>query len=187
MGYMGLNGAAWASWAAWDAWAAWSHMSWMGLHGTASRCNSCTSKNLRCLQGQAAVPPPPLPAGPPYPPATNNRWCLYDGLGKPYLHIRVMPEKTLTRERSYAVAYTCCKNARSIVTTGGSRSASPARAVRTVRDVLRIRTYSTPETQSTHVLCNPGCSPAWLILGPLSCSPTSLMLGASAAARHGLR
>eukprot|EP00955_Chlamydomonas_euryale_P027054 285201-Chlamydomonas_euryale.AAC.1 len=40
-------------------------------------------------------------------------------------------------------------------TNGGSRSASPARTVRTVRDVPRIRTYSTPETRSTHVPCNP--------------------------------
>eukprot|EP00955_Chlamydomonas_euryale_P068110 360020-Chlamydomonas_euryale.AAC.1 len=36
-------------------------------------------------------------------------------------------------------------------TTGGSRSASPARTVRTVRDVMCIRTYSMPETPCTHV------------------------------------
>eukprot|EP00955_Chlamydomonas_euryale_P030439 320552-Chlamydomonas_euryale.AAC.20 len=41
-------------------------------------------------------------------------------------------------------------------TTGGSRSASPARTARTVRDVLHIRTYSTPETHSTPVPCSPG-------------------------------
>eukprot|EP00955_Chlamydomonas_euryale_P109166 365910-Chlamydomonas_euryale.AAC.21 len=41
-------------------------------------------------------------------------------------------------------------------TTSGSRNASPARTVRTVRNVVRIRMHSTPETHSMHVPCNPG-------------------------------
>eukprot|EP00955_Chlamydomonas_euryale_P080914 363499-Chlamydomonas_euryale.AAC.6 len=54
-------------------------------------------------------PPPPLPAGPPHPPATSKGWCPpYAGLGKPSLHMRTSGPcpKRPTRERSYAVAHT---------------------------------------------------------------------------------
>eukprot|EP00955_Chlamydomonas_euryale_P099540 365225-Chlamydomonas_euryale.AAC.2 len=47
--------------------------------------------------------------------------------------------------------------------TGNSRSASPVRTVRTVRDVAHICTYSTSDAPSTHVPCNPGCLNAYCI------------------------
>eukprot|EP00955_Chlamydomonas_euryale_P059800 357499-Chlamydomonas_euryale.AAC.6 len=63
---------------------------------------------------QAALPPPaPLPAGPPPPPATSKGCCP----GRPSFHMCTSAScpKRQTRERSYAIAQTCCGGARSIV------------------------------------------------------------------------
>eukprot|EP00955_Chlamydomonas_euryale_P031642 332072-Chlamydomonas_euryale.AAC.1 len=103
MGCMGLHGAAWAAWSNMSC--MWLHraaqscmqMPWLQFFRISEvfkvsvnvdhcrggcRLGSCRRFLLQrrlLLQIRQLFPPPPLPSGPPHPPATSKGWCPYDG------------------------------------------------------------------------------------------------------------
>eukprot|EP00955_Chlamydomonas_euryale_P064692 359054-Chlamydomonas_euryale.AAC.1 len=177
MGRKVVNGAAWAAW----SWmglhgAGWGCMeldgACMGLHGAACRCNSSNLKESQKSSRQLfpllllyllllLILPSPTRDGVLMTAfgsllctcahqvhAQKDRHASYESFCTPWHTLVAEAPNPLCEIHTVRGKCGACK-------CGGSRSASPARTVRIVRDVLRIRTHSTPGTPSMHAPCNP--------------------------------